>query len=161
MISAERLQDAIGLLPEDMLAPVDALRRQKRISWKPFAAVAASFLLVVGLWQLQPMYKSAENGKGMDAAEHAPAYRSDGYTGNSSYSEHSSDNLYPYCLNAKITQIAEDHLVVTLAEGSTAKVFLENVEEAEEFFIGAEIVLWFDTAPNEFAQLYPKDITIK
>ena len=45
MIDAERLQDAITLLPEDLLAPVDALRKRKRTFWKPIAAVAASFLL--------------------------------------------------------------------------------------------------------------------
>lgn len=160
MTDAEHLQDAIGLLPEDMLAPVDALRRQHRISWKPFAAVAASLLLVAGLWQLSPI--SAENGKGMDAAEHAPVYSGDGLTGSSSYSEeHTADSLYPHSLHASITEIAEDYLVVTLAEGGTAKVFLENVEETKDFSVGSEIVLWFETAPTELAQLYPNDITIK
>lgn len=162
MMDAELLQDAIGLLPEEMLAPVDTLRRKKRAAWKPLVAVAASLLLVVGIWQLQPI--SADNNKGMeDADEHAPiADRGDGYSGSSNYSEYStSDNLYLYCINAKVTEVMEDYLVVALAEGDTAKVFFENMEEKKAFSVGAEIELWFDTAPAELTQLNPNDITIK
>ena len=69
MIDAERLQDAITALPEELLTPVDALRKQKRPVWKPIATVAASLLLVVGLYQLQPEKKSAENASApQDAA---------------------------------------------------------------------------------------------
>lgn len=159
MIDAERLQDAINLLPEDMLAPVDALRQKKRFYWKPVAAVAASLLLVVGLYYFQPAKKAADNGAFLeDAAEHAPADRGDGFAGSSV--EHST-NLSAYFLTAKITEITEKYLAVTLSDGETAKVFFDHLEKNEEFSLGKEIILWFNQEPTELTRLYPDDITIK
>ncbi len=155
MIDTERLQDAIGLLPEELLSPVDALRQQKRFSWKPIAAIAASFLLVVGLYQLQPAKKATDNGAFLeDAAENVKADR---YVGSS---VEQSTNLSAYFLTAKVTEITEEYLVVTLSEGDTAKVFLENVEKPGEFSLGEEITLLFAQEPEDFTQLYPKDILI-
>lgn len=157
MTDAERLQDAIGLLPEELLVPVDALRRQKRFSWKPIAAVAASFLLVAGLYQLQPAQKTADAGAFLeDAAENGKAERGDGFVGSST--EYST-NPSAYCLTAKITEITEDYLVVTLSEGETAKVFLENVKNPGEFSTGEEITLLFAQEPDDHKALYPNKIS--
>ena len=41
--------DAITLLPEDLLEPVDALRQRKRFPWKSMLATAACLCLVTGL----------------------------------------------------------------------------------------------------------------
>lgn len=41
--------DAMTLLPEDLLEPVDALRKKKRFPWKSVLATAACFCLVLGL----------------------------------------------------------------------------------------------------------------
>ena len=119
MIDAERLQDAITLLPEELLASVDALRKRKRTFWKPVAAVAASLLLVVGLYQLQPMEKTTDAefsvedaGQGIDRGEND-------YKGNFL-------TINGYILTGKIIEVAEEHLVVTLADGQTAKVFLDQ-----------------------------------
>ena len=162
MIDAEHLQDAIGLLPEELLAPVDVLRKQKREVWKPVVAVAASLLLVVGLYHLQPVQKTADNGSFLeDAAEHAPADRGDGYVeeyaGNSI--EHST-NLSAYFLTAKITEITENYLAVTLSDGKTAKVFLDHLEKNKEFSLSNEITLLFDQEPKNRKELYPKEILI-
>ena len=163
MINAECLQDAIGLLPEDLLSPVDALRQRKKVYWKPIAAVAASLLLVVGLWRLQPAQKSADNGAFLeDATEHAPAGRGDGfvedYAGNSI---EQSTTLYAYFLPAKITEIHDTYWIVTLTEGESAKVFFDNLEELEGFSLGDEITLCFPAEPKELAELYPNEIFIK
>ena len=48
-MNAETLQDAITLLPEDLLIPVDRLRQKKRVPWKSLVAVAACLCLLVGL----------------------------------------------------------------------------------------------------------------
>ena len=162
MIDAERLQDAISLLPEELLSPVDALRQRKRVFWKPVAAVAASLLLVVGLYQLQPAQNTSDKGSFLeDAAEHAPADRGDGYVeeyaGNSI--EHST-NLSAYFLPAKITEIAEDHLVVTLPAGESAKVFFDNLEEPSSFSVGDDITLYFPETPKNPRELYPNEILI-
>ena len=157
MISAEHLQDAIGLLPDELLFHTDALRQQKQPVWKPVAAVAASLLLVAGLYQLQPAQKSAENGKGMaDAAENIIT---DGLTGNSSFSEHST-SLYVHSLPAKIMEVHADHLVVTLPAGESAKVFFDNLEEFGGFSVGDEITLCFTEPPKKPRELYPNEILI-
>jgi len=43
------LHDAMTLLPEELLLPVDALRRKKRFPWRSLLATAACLCLVVGL----------------------------------------------------------------------------------------------------------------
>lgn len=48
-MNAEEFQDAMTLLPEDLLQPVDVLRRRKRIPWPSILATAACFCLLVGL----------------------------------------------------------------------------------------------------------------
>lgn len=67
-MKAESLHDAISLLPEELLTPVDRLRQKKRVPWKSLAAVAACLCLVVGLWLLNPgnmvAMDSANSGAG-------------------------------------------------------------------------------------------------
>lgn len=53
-MNAENLHDAISLLPEDLLTPVDQLRQKKRIPWRSITAVAACLCLAVGLWLINP-----------------------------------------------------------------------------------------------------------
>ena len=53
-MNPEQLHDAISLLSDDLLVPVDKLRQKKRIPWKSVAALAACACLVVGLWTLFP-----------------------------------------------------------------------------------------------------------
>lgn len=56
-MTAETLQDAIGLLPADLIAETDRIRTGKRkiIPWKRYAAMAASFVIVLscGLFAMQ------------------------------------------------------------------------------------------------------------
>lgn len=158
MIDVERLQDAISLLPEELLSPVDALRRKKRFSWKPIATIAASLLLVVGLYQLQPMKKAADNGAFLeDAAENGKAERGDGFVGSSA--EYST-TLSGYFLTAKLAEVAEDYLIVTLEKGETATVLFDEMKERKTFSPGAEITLLFAREPEDFTELYPTDILI-
>ena len=156
MINAERLQDAITLLPEELLASVDALRKRKRTFWKPVAAVAASLLLVVGLYQLQPAKKSADNGSFLQDA--ADGEYVEGFAGNSK--EHSTTTA-AYSLSAKITEITEEYLVVTMPAGESAKVYLEKARGHTDFSPGMEILLFFEKEPEDHKQLYPDSISIK
>ena len=155
MIDAERLQDAITLLPEELLAPVDALRKRKRISWKPITAVAASFLLIVGLWWLQPGQKTTDTDSFLeDAAGRGESFVEEDA---GSYIEHST-TLNFYSLPAKITEITEVYLVVTLPAGESGKVFLDNLENPPIFSIGEEITLFFKKMPVKLTELYPDEI---
>ena len=45
----ETFQDAMTLLPEELLEPVDALRQKKRFPWRSVLATAACLCLVAGL----------------------------------------------------------------------------------------------------------------
>ena len=50
-MTPEQLHDALGMLPADLIAETDQLRRRpvrKVIRWKNLAAMAACFLLVLG-----------------------------------------------------------------------------------------------------------------
>lgn len=53
-MNTETLHNAISLLPEDLLTPVDRLRQKKRIPWKSIAAAAACLCLATGLWLIRP-----------------------------------------------------------------------------------------------------------
>lgn len=156
MMDAERLQDAITILPEELLAPVDALRQQKRDFWKPIAAVAASLLLVVGLYHLQPLQKTAENEAFLeDAAEGALL---EDYRGNSK--EHSTTQS-AHSITATVEKTVEDHLVVILPAGEAAKVFFDNLEDPPNFSPGTEVILCFSQIPKDCKQLYPNNIIKK
>lgn len=62
MITPEHIHDALTLLPEELLTPVDALRRRKRFRWQPIAAAAACLCLIAGLWLLVPAGIKADSG---------------------------------------------------------------------------------------------------
>lgn len=153
MISTEQLQDAITLLPEDLLLPVDALRKQKKRFWKPVAAVAASFLLVAGLWQLQPAQKNTSCLQ--DAAAGVVMYNE------KEFSKEQSTSSYIYSLPVKVTEITEEYLVVTMPAGESAKVYLEKARGHTDFSPGMEILLFFEKEPEDHKQLYPDSISIK
>lgn len=53
-MKVETLHDAISLLPEELLTPVDRLRQKKRMPWKSITAVAACLCLAVGFFLLNP-----------------------------------------------------------------------------------------------------------
>jgi len=53
-MNVDSLHDAISLLPEELLIPVDRLRQKKRLPWRSVAALAACLCLVVGLWLFFP-----------------------------------------------------------------------------------------------------------
>lgn len=70
-MKADEFHDAMTLLPEELLEPVDALRRKKRFPWRSVLATAACLCLVVGLalgYAQIVAPASAENSSAMDEA---------------------------------------------------------------------------------------------
>lgn len=75
-MNAEQFHDALTLLSPDLVAEADALRQRPRVParWKPLAALAACFLLVLGLGRLRifaPGYSSAAPETATNMAEDA------------------------------------------------------------------------------------------
>ncbi len=77
-MSAEKIQDALNLLPDDLLLETDALRQQKQkkpLVLKRLLPVAACFVLVVGTLLITAPWlnrKSAESAMDQMAAAEAP-----------------------------------------------------------------------------------------
>ena len=102
-MNAENLQDAISLLPEEMVADVDRLRRKKPNPWKGVIAAAACICLLTGLWVLQNGGIKAESGSA------APDRYYDGGAGMES--AESNSQAAPMMI-ATVVEVQEDRIVV-------------------------------------------------
>lgn len=76
-MNAEQFHDALTLLSPDLVAEADESRRRSNapVRWKPLAAMAACFLLVLGMGAFRlfvPGYRSAAPETAMNMAEAAP-----------------------------------------------------------------------------------------
>lgn len=135
MISPEMIHDALTLLPEDLIEPVDALRRRKRSHWKPVAAVAACLCLAVGLWLLAPGITADNSGT---AADDALSDSTAQESGSVSY------------LTATVQELDTDCIRV-MPEGLSAliAVSLTQLEEIPELSVGQTIRIYCEEAPDE------------
>ncbi len=76
-MNAEQFHDALTLLPPDLVAEADESRRRSKapVRWKPLAAMAACFLLVLSMGAFRlfvPGYRSAAPETAMSMADAAP-----------------------------------------------------------------------------------------
>lgn len=76
-MNAEQFHDALTLLSPDLVAEAEDIRRRSKAPrrWKPLAAIAACFLLVLGMGAFHlflPGYNSAASETAMNMAEAAP-----------------------------------------------------------------------------------------
>ena len=145
-MKGEALHDAISLLPEDLLTPVDQLRQQRHTSWKSIAAVAACLCLVVGLWLIYPGNKLATdsvnsgifNGAGASpekepAAEHAYSSTSSGY-------------------ELEVLRVDENYAIVldppkdptACIQMSSLMLTYENLEEIPQLQAGQRIRIYYE-----------------
>lgn len=157
MIRAEQLHDALTLLPEDLLTPVDALRRKKRIVWKPVAALAACMALVVGLWFLVPGAVSSENN--------GSAERGDGIVNDSSLSgikDQGDPEAGSSCefLTATVINIQPSCLEVSTDASQTVTVRLEQLETLPELVIGQSIKIYCEELSDLSQPIVPYKICI-
>lgn len=154
-MTPETLHDAITLLPEELLIPVDRLRQKKHIPWKSVAGLAACLCLIAGLWFWNPGNQLAtDSATGNAAPEHTPME----HTGNSiaDGSEHSTANT-----GVLVTVIAtgEDYLLVTYpqpdifngttdSEPSAVRLTFENLAQAPQLQANQTIRIYFE--PEQF-----------
>lgn len=139
-MNAENLQDAISLLPEEMLRDVDALRQKKPFPWKSVVSLAACLCLVAGLWLLSPFY--AADKVSMEAA-----------SGNSmpergTLSAESSILDSEVCTWVdEVYEVYEDHIVLSSPDAgridSAVKVCFDNLEEIPQLQPGQTVRIYY------------------
>lgn len=167
MIQAEHIHDALTLLPEELLAPVDALRRKKRVPWKSLTAVAACLCLVAGLWFLLPGAVAMDSSNG--SAEHLPA---DG-CGSSIFDSITQESECGKYLTATVVAVHEDHIEIlpgeklpdnaTVSMSYAVTVRFDRLETIPTLRQWQFVRLYFREIPEisqENAELFPYRIEI-
>lgn len=143
-MNAENLQDAISLLPEEMVADVDRLRRKKPNPWKGVIAAAACICLLTGLWTLQNGGIKAESGSA------APdRYYSDGA---GMESAESNSQIAPMMV-ATVVEVQEDRIIILPGETLTSiaqpiTVMLTELEEIPKLTKNQRIRIYYKEKTN-------------
>ena len=143
-MNAENLQDAISLLPEEMVADVDRLRRKKPNPWKGVIAAAACICLLTSLWVLQNGGIKAESGSA------APdRYYSDGA---GMESAESNSQIAPMMV-ATVVEVQEDRIIVLPGETLTSiaqpiTVMLTELEEIPRLTKNQRIRIYYKESTN-------------
>lgn len=143
-MNAEQLQDAISLLPEEMVADVDRLRRKKPNPWKGVIAAAACICLLTGLWTLQNGGIKAESGSA------APDRYHDGSVGMES--AESNSQIAPMMV-ATVVEVQEDRIIVLPGETLTSiaqpiTVMLTELEEIPRLTKNQRIRIYYKENTN-------------
>ena len=143
--------DAMTLLPEDLLEPVDALRQKKRFPWKSLLTTAACFCLVLGLalgYAQIVAPASAENAAG-DAAE-MPMQEAV----TQSQTKEDAPSL------VEVVEVADDHImVVTAVENSSdscalrapIKILFDKLSQIPALQEGQIIEIYWETEDYDSA----------
>ncbi|MBQ8358546.1 MAG: hypothetical protein IJX37_01340 [Oscillospiraceae bacterium] len=152
-MNADMLHDAISLLPEELLAPVDALRQKKRAFWQPVAALAACVCLVAGLWLFLPgVSMDSSNGSAMEGF-------GDGSMG-SIADQITQESGSTYSLSGTIIEVAEDYLIVQLNNTEPVTVLLDELEQIPVLSPGQKIRIYCEEIPDDTMPLVPYRIAI-
>lgn len=155
-MNADMLHDAISMLPEDLLAPVDALRCKKRFRWQPVAALAACLCLVMGLWLFPPAFsKNSSNGSVIGPEEGL----GDGFCG-SITDQITQESATTCSLRATVVEVAEDYLIVQLSNAEAVTVQLDALEQPVTLSPGQIIKLYCNEIPYDTTPLVPYRIEI-
>ena len=138
-MNAENLQDAISLLPEEMIADVDRLRQRKSTPWKALVAAAACVCLLTGLWVLQEGGIKAESGSA------AP----DRYFNGGAGMESAESNSQAAPMVATVVEVQEDRIIVLPGETITSiaqpvTVMLTDLEDIPKLTKNQRIRIYYN-----------------
>ena len=150
MINREHLLDALSLLPDELLIPVDKLRQKKHISWKPLVSLAACLCLMAGLWFLAPgdLLDKGLNGNG--GGNMAPD------------SSQVSPEAAPYQLTFSVTAVFDDHIQGRQDPNSQAvEIYFDNLTNVPSLSVGQEIIVFCSHEPEDNEPLHPIRIELK
>ena len=139
----ETFQDAMTLLPEEMLEPVDALRRKKLFPWKSVLATAACLCLVVGL-ALGYARIIAPASAANEAGDMAPPQAE-----NVSQSQTEEPSL------VEVVRVEADHMFVVNPSSNNSdscalrapiKITFEKISTRPAFEVGQRLLIYWDSA---------------
>ena len=119
----EHLMDAIGQLPEELIAPVAEKRNRRKLPWMPLAAVAACLCLLLAAPTRLP---TAEKNDAAEAPmEMAPdSVLMDSVTGNQGNAYGATQATF----QATVVAVFENYLLVEPAEDSWERTSADRVE---------------------------------
>lgn len=155
-MNPDRLHDAISLLPEDLLTPVDALRQKKRFHWQSIAALAACMCLAAGLWLL-PI--SAANEKGNGGIMEPAGGRGDGFM-ESVTDQIIEESTSTYALTATVTEVSEEYFIAQPEDAEPVTVQLDTLEQVPALSPGQTVRIFCKEFPDGTAPLTPYHIEI-
>lgn len=126
-MNEQHIQDALGEISEELIAPVEKLRTGKRYSWFRWAALAACFCLIAGMalgwdgWRATSKMEDAMiNGK----PENAPAEMEDPLY---SYGSIADGTSLP-CFRAKVLEAHDTYMLVEPLEGEQERTSADKIE---------------------------------
>ena len=147
----ETFQDAMTLLPEELLTPVDALRRRKPFSWLSLLATAACLFLVIGLaigYSMIVAPASAENGAAPDMDDQ-PKQEAMGQ------SQQDAPSL------VEVVQVEADHAYIVTAVNNTSdscalrapiKITYEKLTQIPMLEVGQILNIYWETEDYDATQ---------
>ena len=147
----ETFQDALTLLPEELLAPVDALRRRRPFSWLSVLTTAACLFLVIGLaigYSIIIAPASAENGAAPDM-DNQPKQEAMGQ------SQQDAPSL------VEVVQVEEDHIYVVTAVSNSSdscalrapiKITYEKLTQIPPLEVGQILKIYWETEDYDATQ---------
>lgn len=146
-MNGENIMDAIGELPEDLLAPVAELRKKKRVHWMQWASLAAACLLLV----LIPLYwlgGGAETGDLLRSLDKENTMEEKDYGGQ--LNGQSQETVQYHSFRATVLEVDGQCILVRPMEGecellSADKIYvsfrqLENVPRIE---VGDQVEIFY------------------
>ena len=154
-MNIQQLQDALGELPEELIASTAHARQKKKVVWGPWVAVAACacFMVILGATVLPAaMYSSVESNKA------APTYAAivgikDELMENSEESMHVGTRLL-----VQVMQVRQTWILVSPVDNADQLISVP-VKEGETYVEGDK--LWIahsgvmrETWPLEFEKIY-------
>lgn len=159
-MNGENIMDAIGELPEDLLAPVAELRKKRNVHWIRWASLSAACLLLV----LIPLYWLGGSGETADLLRNPdkeiPMEEME-YGGQ--FNGQSQETAQCCSFRATVLEVDDQCVLVRPLEGeqellSADKIYIsfQKLENAPKMEVGAKVEIFYD---GMIMESYPAQIT--
>lgn len=162
-MNGENIMDAIGELPEDLLAPVAKLREKKRVHWLHWASLAAACLLLLLIplhWlgegmRMADSLKGPANGMPMEEMEIGEQFN-----------EQSQESAQCHSFRATVLEVDDKCILVRPLEGeqelrSADKIYasFQNLKEVPKIEVGDIVEITYSGMIQETYPASAADVT--